>query len=41
MLGWTRNETTQAQVRVCILDRLYETLPRPPFTDEDTDEIAS
>jgi type I restriction enzyme, R subunit len=41
MPGWLQNATTQAEVRVFILDRLYESLPRPPFTDAETDNIAS
>ena len=41
MPGWLQNATTQAQVRVFILDRLYDSLPRPPFTDAETEEIAS
>ena len=41
MPGWLQNATTQAEVRVFILDRLYESLPRPPFTDTETEEIAS
>jgi len=40
MEDWTKKEATQAQVRVFILDRLYGALPRPPFTDQETDEIA-
>jgi type I restriction enzyme R subunit len=41
MPGWLQNATTQAEVRVFILDRLYESLPRPPFTDAETEDIAS
>jgi len=41
MPGWIQNATTQAEVRVFILDRLYESLPRPPFTDDETEDIAS
>jgi len=41
MPGWLQNATTQAEVRVFILDRLYEALPRPPFTDAETEDIAS
>ena len=41
MPGWLQNATTQAEVRVFILDRLYESLPRPPFTDAETDDVAS
>lgn len=40
MPGWTRNSTTQAEVRVLVLDTLWEALPRPPFTDAETEEAA-
>lgn len=41
MPNWFRNETTQADVQICILDNLYTALPRPPFTDQDADALAS
>jgi type I restriction enzyme R subunit len=41
MPGWLQNATTQAEVRIFILDRLYESLPRPPFTESETEDIAS
>ena len=41
MADWTQKAATQAEVRVFILDRLYETLPRPPFSELETEEIAS
>jgi type I restriction enzyme R subunit len=41
MTDWTGKAATQAQVRVFILDKLYETLPRPPFNDPETEEIAA
>lgn len=41
MPGWLQNEATQAEVKVFILDRLYESLPRPPFTDDETEDIAA
>ena len=41
MPGWLQNATTQAEFKVFILDRLYESLPRPPFTEAETEEIAS
>jgi type I restriction enzyme R subunit len=41
MPNWFRNETTQADVQICILDNLYTTLPRPPFTEQDADALAS
>lgn len=40
MRDWTQKEATQAEVRIHILDRLYEWLPRPPFTEVETEEIA-
>ena len=40
MPGWLQNTTTQAEVKVFILDRLYESLPRPPFTETETDDVA-
>lgn len=41
MQQWTQNAQTQADVEVFILDQLYAMLPRPPFTEEDTREVAS
>ena len=41
MPDWTRNTTTQAEVRVFILDRLWQVLPRPPFSETDTEDIAT
>ena len=40
MPDWTQNTTTQAEVKVFILDSLWQSLPRPPFTEEETEEIA-
>ena len=40
MQNWTQNSTTQADVRVLILDTLWGTLPRPPFTDAETEALA-
>jgi type I restriction enzyme R subunit len=40
MEHWTQNAQTQAEVETHILDWLYETLPRPPFTDEETVRLA-
>ncbi|HVC96888.1 MAG TPA: type I restriction endonuclease [Pirellulales bacterium] len=40
MEHWTRNAQTQAEVKASILDWLYESLPRPPFTDSETDGLA-
>lgn len=40
MKGWTQKATTQAEVKVFILNRLYEGLPRPPFTESETEEAA-
>lgn len=41
MEQWTRNTQTQAEVETFILDQLYRALPRPPYTDEDTDRAAA
>lgn len=41
MQDWTQKSATQAQVRVFILDNLYRSLPRPPFTEAETEDIAS
>lgn len=40
MKGWTQKAATQAEVKMFVLDRLYEALPQPPFTDAETDEAA-
>lgn len=40
MHDWTQNAATQAEVKVFILDNLWKSLPRPPFTDEDTEAVA-
>jgi type I restriction enzyme R subunit len=41
MRDWTQKTATQAEVQVFILDDLYRSLPRPPFTDDETEEIAA
>jgi type I restriction enzyme R subunit len=41
MTDWTKKVTTQAEVRMFILNNLYGVLPRPPFTESETEEIAS
>jgi len=41
MHDWTQNTTTQAGVKVFILDNLWRALPRPPFTDEETEAVAN
>jgi len=40
MQDWTQKEATQAEVKIFILDNLYRSLPRPPFTEEDTEVVA-
>jgi type I restriction enzyme R subunit len=37
---WTEKEQTQAEVEVFILDRIFESLPTPPFDDDEKQEIA-
>jgi type I restriction enzyme R subunit len=41
MYDWTKNTSTPAEVKVFILDSLWQNLPRPPFTDEETETLAS
>lgn len=41
MPNWTKNTTTQADVQMFILDTLYTSLPRPPFTDAEADSLAA
>jgi type I restriction enzyme R subunit len=40
MVDWTKNSQTQAKVRMFILDRVYESLPRPPYSEEDVELLA-
>ena len=40
MPKWTENTSTQAEVKVFILDTLWRDLPRPPFTDLETERLA-
>jgi len=40
MRDWTQNTTTQAEVKVSILDNLWRLLPRPPFTEDETEGLA-
>ncbi len=41
MQQWTAKERTQADVKTLILDQLYEALPIPPFTEQETDDAAA
>ncbi len=40
MENWTQKEQTQAEVKVFILDRLFETLPNLPYSADDTQAAA-
>jgi type I restriction enzyme R subunit len=40
MYDWTKNTSTQAEVKVFILDNLWQNLPRPPFTEQETEALA-
>ncbi|HEY5910002.1 MAG TPA: type I restriction endonuclease subunit R [Verrucomicrobiae bacterium] len=40
MPNWTKNTQTQADVKMFILDSLYASLPRPQFSEEETDTLA-
>lgn len=37
---WTKNAKTQAEVKVHVLDSLWNSLPKPPFTDSDTEVLT-
>jgi type I restriction enzyme R subunit len=37
---WTEKEQTQAEVKVSILDRLYQDLPMPPFDGQEINSFA-
>ena len=41
MHDWTQNTATQAEVKISILDTLWESLPRPPFSERDTEALAA
>lgn len=41
MPQWIENTTTRADVEVFILDSLHQSLPRPPFTDDEAEMLAS
>lgn len=38
---WTEKEKTQAEVEILILDRVFEVLPDPPFTEEEKQAVAT
>lgn len=40
MKNWTQSEATQAEVKIFILDNLWQSLPRPPFSDDEAETIA-
>ena len=37
---WTEKEQTQSEVRVTILDELYQALPTPPFSEAEKEAAA-
>ncbi len=41
MPTWFKNATTQAEVQMFILDNLYTSLPRPPFTEEEAEALST
>lgn len=41
MQDWTKNAATQAEVQVRILDSLWSELPMPPFTEDETNLLAT
>jgi type I restriction enzyme R subunit len=40
MQDWTQKSTTQAEVKVLIIDTLYKSLPQPPYTDEEIERAT-
>ena len=38
---WTQKAATQAEVRIFILDTLWQSLPRPPYNDRDAEDAAN
>jgi type I restriction enzyme R subunit len=40
MPNWTQNSQTQAEVKVFILDAIWQSLPRPPYTEQDVELLA-
>jgi len=41
MRNWTKNTQTQADVKMFILDSLWDLIPRPPFSEADTEVLAN
>lgn len=41
MEDWTKTTTNQAGIKTLILDQLYVSLPRPPFTEDEVEEVAT
>ena len=41
MRNWTQNTTTQAEVKIFILDNLWQSLPRPPYKDDEIEKVAN
>ena len=37
---WTAKEKTQADIRICVLDRIFESIPQPPYTPEEAEQMA-
>lgn len=40
MHDWTQSTATQSEVKIQIVDNLYQMLPKPPFTEEETEAAA-
>ena len=38
---WTEKEQTRAEVETFILDQVFQTLPEPPYTTDDKQEVAA
>jgi type I restriction enzyme R subunit len=40
MPNWPQNTQTQAEVKMFILDHLWQLLPRPPFSEADAETLT-
>jgi type I restriction enzyme, R subunit len=41
MPNWTKNSQTQADVKILILDSIWQSLPRPPYSEQDVEVLAN
>ena len=41
MPDWVQNMSTQAEVKIHVLDSLWQELPRPPYTEQEIEQVAA